>query len=78
MFLTDLLMRDQESKKEIDSMTTACLDQLKLIQEKHGENITSIRNQAEKSLTKDYLVRVCWIFDNRKEFIFQNLTLLAP
>ncbi|XP_044495874.1 kinesin-like protein KIN-5B [Mangifera indica] len=52
----DLLMRDQESKKEIDSMTTACLDQLKLIQEKHGENITSIRNQAEKSLTKDYLV----------------------
>ncbi|XP_031273396.1 kinesin-like protein KIN-5B [Pistacia vera] len=52
----DLLTRDHESKKEIDSMTTRCLDQLKLIQEKHGENITSIRNQAEKSLTKDYLV----------------------
>ncbi|KAL5740666.1 hypothetical protein ACOSP7_029548 [Xanthoceras sorbifolium] len=52
----DLLMRDHESKKEVDSMTTTCLDQLKLIQEKHGESITCIRNQAEKRLTKDYLV----------------------
>lgn len=54
--MTDLLMRDRESKKEIDYITTACLDQLKLVQEKHGENITSIRNQAEKCFTKDYLV----------------------
>ncbi|KAK3226447.1 hypothetical protein Dsin_006309, partial [Dipteronia sinensis] len=52
----DLIKQDHESKKEVDSMTTTCLDQLKLIQEKHGESITNIRNQAEKSLTKDYLV----------------------
>ncbi|KAK2657957.1 hypothetical protein Ddye_011009 [Dipteronia dyeriana] len=52
----DLITREHESKKEVDSMTTTCLDQLKLIQATHGESITNIRNQAEKSLTKDYLV----------------------
>ncbi|KAK0585310.1 hypothetical protein LWI29_026650 [Acer saccharum] len=52
----DLITRDHESKKEVDSMTTACLNQLKSIQEKHGERITNIRNQTEKCLTKDYLV----------------------
>lgn len=49
-------MRDRESKMEIDSITTICLDQLKFVQEKHGENLSTIRNQAEKCFTKDYMV----------------------
>lgn len=56
VYLTDLLMWDRESKREIDSITTICLDQLKFVREKHGENISTIRNQAEKCFTKDYMV----------------------
>ncbi|XP_059462978.1 kinesin-like protein KIN-5B [Corylus avellana] len=52
----DSLMLDRENKKEIDSTTALCLDQLKSIQEKHGESISNIRSQAEKCLIKDYLV----------------------
>ncbi len=52
----DSLVLDCENKKEIDSVTTLCLDQLKLIQEKHGKSISDIRSQAEKSLVNDYLV----------------------
>ncbi|KAH7512980.1 kinesin-like protein KIN-5B [Ziziphus jujuba] len=54
--INDSLLLDLENKKEIESMTTLCLDQLDSIQDKHGESISSIRSQAEKSLTKDYLV----------------------
>ena len=49
-------MLDHVNKKEIDSMTTLCLDQIKLIQEMHGTNVSDIRSQAEKCLVKDYLV----------------------
>ncbi|KAG7964695.1 hypothetical protein I3843_09G183900 [Carya illinoinensis] len=52
----DSLILDRENKKEIDSMTTLCLDQLKLTQEKHGGSMSNIRSQAEKCLVKDYLV----------------------
>ncbi|KDP35584.1 hypothetical protein JCGZ_09022 [Jatropha curcas] len=52
----DSLMRDQESKKEIESITTLCLDQLKSIQENHSQSIANIRSTAEKCLTEDYLV----------------------
>ena len=38
-------------------MTALCLDQLKSLQEKHGQNISNIQSQAEKCLTKDYMVR---------------------
>ncbi|KAK7853037.1 kinesin-like protein kin-5b [Quercus suber] len=54
--VNDSLMLDHENKKEIDSMTTLCLDQIKLIQETHGTSISDIRSQAEKCLVKDYLV----------------------
>lgn len=54
--VNDSLVLDCENKKEIDSVTTLCLDQLKLIQEKHGKSISDIRSQAEKSLVNDYLV----------------------
>ncbi|WCJ28250.1 ATP binding microtubule motor family protein [Euphorbia peplus] len=54
--ISDSLIRDQESTQEIESIATHCWDQLRHIQENHGENISSIRNTAEKCLTKDYLV----------------------
>ncbi|CAB4314859.1 unnamed protein product [Prunus armeniaca] len=50
------LMLDHEKTKEIDSMATLCLDQLKSVQDKHGEGVSTIRNKAEKRLVKDYLV----------------------
>ncbi|KAK9291095.1 hypothetical protein L1049_009282 [Liquidambar formosana] len=54
--VNDSLMLDHKSKKEMDSMSNLCLDQLKSIQEKHSESISKIRNQAEQRLRKDYLV----------------------
>ncbi|GMP50696.1 hypothetical protein CsSME_00017210 [Camellia sinensis var. sinensis] len=52
----DSLMLDQETKEEIDSMSTLCLNQLKCVGENHTESITNIRNQAGQCLRKDYLV----------------------
>ncbi|CAI0471711.1 unnamed protein product [Linum tenue] len=52
----DSLTRDQESTKEMDAMATLCMNQLKTIQEKHGESIASIRSKADKCLTQDYEV----------------------
>ncbi|KAE8719095.1 ATP binding microtubule motor family protein isoform 2 [Hibiscus syriacus] len=54
--INDSLLHDHECKKEIDSFTKSCVDQLKTVQEKHGESITNIRSEAQKCLTKDYLV----------------------
>ncbi|MBA0660865.1 hypothetical protein Goklo_012814 [Gossypium klotzschianum] len=54
--INDLLLCDRECKKEIDSLTNCCLDQLKTVQEKHGESISNIRSEAEKCITRDYLV----------------------
>ncbi|KAB1224008.1 hypothetical protein CJ030_MR2G007944 [Morella rubra] len=54
--IKDSLMVDRQNKKKVDTMTTLCLDQLKMTQEKHGGSISNIRSQAEKCLVKDYLV----------------------
>ncbi|EXB67891.1 125 kDa kinesin-related protein [Morus notabilis] len=54
--INDSLLQDQENKKESDSMTALCLDELKSIQEKHGKSISDIRTQAEKCFIKDYMV----------------------
>lgn len=52
----DSLKTDHETKKELDSMSSLCLDQLKSIREKHSGSISDIRNRAEHCLRKDYLV----------------------
>uniref|UniRef100_A0A5B7BVW2 Kinesin motor domain-containing protein n=1 Tax=Davidia involucrata TaxID=16924 RepID=A0A5B7BVW2_DAVIN len=54
--VNDSLTLDHETKKEMDSMSTLCLDQLKSIRELHGESISNIRNRAEQCIRKDYLV----------------------
>lgn len=56
LHLTDCLTLDHESKKQADCMTTSCSDQLKYLQENHGENVASIRTHAERCLVKNYLV----------------------
>ncbi|XP_039056763.1 kinesin-like protein KIN-5B isoform X2 [Hibiscus syriacus] len=53
--INDSQLHDHECKKKIDSVTNSCVDQLKTVQEKHGESISYIRSEAEKCLTKDYL-----------------------
>ncbi|XVE76319.1 hypothetical protein DITRI_Ditri12bG0162400 [Diplodiscus trichospermus] len=54
--IKDSLLHDHESKKELDSLINLCSDQLKTVQENHGESISNIRSEAEKCLVKDYLV----------------------
>lgn len=49
-------MQDLECKEKMDSMTSQCINQLKLVPEKHGESISNIRSKAERCLTKDYQV----------------------
>lgn len=56
----DSLMRDHETKKGIDSLSTSCLQQLNSVQEKHGGSISKILNSAQKCLTEDYLVGLAY------------------
>ncbi|XP_010529861.1 PREDICTED: kinesin-like protein KIN-5B [Tarenaya hassleriana] len=50
------LMEDCENKEISDTMTETCMKQIVSLQENHGEGISNIRNIAEQSLIKDYLV----------------------
>ncbi|XP_058109799.1 kinesin-like protein KIN-5B [Magnolia sinica] len=50
------LLLDEEATKEMESMSIACSDQLKKMQENHTESITEMRNQADRCLRKEYLV----------------------
>ncbi|KGN54222.1 kinesin-like protein KIN-5B [Cucumis sativus] len=54
--VNDSLRLDHENKKELDSISTSCLDELKSTQDNHGRTISKIRDQAEQCLIKDYLV----------------------
>ncbi|KAJ0962270.1 hypothetical protein J5N97_030098 [Dioscorea zingiberensis] len=52
----DSLLLDHETSQELESMTTICLDQLKILQNGHSESIKEIRNMADSQLLKEYLV----------------------
>lgn len=54
--MADSLRLDHENKKELDSISISCLDELKSTQDNHGRTISKIRDQAEQCLIKDYLV----------------------
>ncbi|XP_010253301.1 PREDICTED: kinesin-like protein KIN-5B isoform X2 [Nelumbo nucifera] len=54
--VNDSLVLDHETKKEMEFISTLCLDQIKSIQINHAESILDIRNQAEKCLRKEYSV----------------------
>ncbi|KAF6144542.1 hypothetical protein GIB67_024005 [Kingdonia uniflora] len=54
--MTESLQLDHEAKKEIESLSHLCLDQLKSVQYNHGEGISGIRNNADQCLRKEYSV----------------------
>ncbi|PIA52990.1 hypothetical protein AQUCO_01000689v1 [Aquilegia coerulea] len=70
--VSNSLQLDHETKKEIELMSTLCLGQLKSIQEKHSENISTIRNRADQCLTKEYLV------DNITSTTCENRGIIVP
>ncbi|KAF5181319.1 Kinesin-like protein kin-5b [Thalictrum thalictroides] len=70
--VSNSLQLDHETKKEIELMSTLCLGQLKSIQEKHSENISTIRSRADQCLTKEYLV------DNITSTTRENRGIIVP
>ncbi|KAL8125892.1 hypothetical protein AgCh_013261 [Apium graveolens] len=54
--VNDSLAMDHEAKKQYDSMSSLCLEQLERTREKHSECIFNIRNRVEHCLKKDYLI----------------------
>ncbi|KAL6011244.1 hypothetical protein ACLOJK_001689 [Asimina triloba] len=47
---------DQDAMEKIENLSTACSDQLKVMQDGHMEGVTEMRNQADQCLRKEYLV----------------------
>ncbi|KAK4396268.1 Kinesin-like protein KIN-5B [Sesamum angolense] len=54
--MNDSLTLDKANNKEINMIATSSLDQLKLTQLNHSEQISDIRNRSEQCIHKDYLV----------------------
>ncbi|KAL8129765.1 hypothetical protein V2J09_018920 [Rumex salicifolius] len=54
--IKDSFSVDSFTKNEVDSLASVCFDQLTSIQNKHNESVSSITNQAQQCITKDYLV----------------------
>ncbi|KAF6164373.1 hypothetical protein GIB67_037530 [Kingdonia uniflora] len=78
------LQLDHEAKKEIESLSHLCLDQLKSVQYNHGEGISGIRNNADQCLRKEYSVRLLGthsllpissgLLENNLEHLHKSLT----
>ncbi|KAK4759636.1 hypothetical protein SAY87_022767 [Trapa incisa] len=54
--VNESLGRDRECKETMDSMTSECINQLKLMPEMHGDSTSNIRTRAEQCITKDYQI----------------------
>lgn len=54
---TDSLMQDRENKEATDAIVETSMKQVTLLQEKHGQAVSNIRDKAEQSLIKDYQVQ---------------------
>ncbi|WOG91218.1 hypothetical protein DCAR_0310466 [Daucus carota subsp. sativus] len=50
------LAMDHETKKQFDSMSSSCWEQLERTREKHTQSILNIRNRVEHCLRKDYMI----------------------
>ncbi|CAA6661780.1 unnamed protein product [Spirodela intermedia] len=51
------LVLDHEAKKEMDPISTMCLDQLRSLQDCHSENVGDIRDRTERCLSKEYQIQ---------------------
>lgn len=49
-------MQDRENKEATDAIVETSMKQVTLLQEKHGQGVSNIREKAEQSLIKDYQV----------------------
>ncbi|VVB02499.1 unnamed protein product [Arabis nemorensis] len=54
--VNDSLMQDRENKETTDAIVETCMKQVTLLQENHGQAVSTVRNKAEQSLIKDYQV----------------------
>ena len=50
-------MQDRENKEATDAIVETSMKQVTLLQEKHGQGVSNIRDKAEQSLIKDYQVQ---------------------
>lgn len=50
-------MQDRENKEATDAIVETSMKQVTLLQEKHGQGVSNIREKAEQSLIKDYQVQ---------------------
>lgn len=49
-------MQDRENKETTDAVVETCMKQVTVLQENHGQAVSTVRNKAEQSLIKDYQV----------------------
>ena len=49
-------MQDRENKEATDAIVETSMKQVTLLQEKHGQAVSNIRDKPEQSLIKDYQV----------------------
>nr|VDD38345.1 unnamed protein product [Brassica oleracea] len=70
--VNDSLMQDRENKEATDAIVTTSMKQVTLLQEKHGQAVSNIRDKAEQSLIKDYQV------DQRMNETPEKLAIIVP
>ncbi|KAL0896844.1 hypothetical protein Bca101_080805 [Brassica carinata] len=70
--VNDSLMEDRENKATTDAIVETSMKQVTLLQEKHGQAVSNIRDKAEQSLIKDYQV------DQRKNETPKKLPITVP
>ncbi|KAJ4903788.1 ATP binding microtubule motor family protein [Raphanus sativus] len=70
--VNDSLMQDRENKEATDAIVETSMKQVTLLQEKHGQAVSNIRDKAEQSLIKDYQV------DQRKNETPKKLPIIVP
>ncbi|KAH0930436.1 hypothetical protein HID58_016163 [Brassica napus] len=70
--VNDSLMQDRENKEATDAIVETSMKQVTLLQEKHGQGVSNIREKAEQSLIKDYQV------DQRKNETPKKLPITVP
>ncbi|KAG2316464.1 hypothetical protein Bca52824_019586 [Brassica carinata] len=78
--VNDSLMQDRENKEATDAILETSMKQVTLLQEKHGQAVSKIRDKAEQSLTKDYQIqntKNCRV-DQRENETPKKLAIIVP
>ncbi|CAF1738991.1 unnamed protein product [Brassica oleracea var. botrytis] len=70
--VNDSLMQDRENKEATDAIVETSMKQVTLLQEKHGQAVSNIRDKPEQSLIKDYQL------DQRNNETPKKLAIIVP